>query len=103
MTNTFEGEVFVNANFTDNITLADYVTQLVPQFNESQIQATVARYTNIGLDTVLDQAIGVMGECKLQIALCLRHARIYRKAIFICPTYSLLENFNGPSFKVTLP
>ena len=66
MTNTFEGEIFVNANFTDNITLTDYVAELVPQFDESQIQAVVAQYTDIGLDTVLEQAIGVMGECKFQ-------------------------------------
>jgi hypothetical protein len=48
----------------DNITLADYVAQLVPQFNESQIKATVAQYTGIGLETVFNQSAGIMGECE---------------------------------------
>ena len=62
--NSFEGTDFVNENFTDNSTLEDYVAQLVPHFSEEQINATVAQYTNIGLETVFEQAGAVMGECK---------------------------------------
>ena len=46
------------------MSLFDYVTQLVPQFTDQQIQETVAQYTHIpGVDTVTDQAIAIMGEC----------------------------------------
>ena len=44
--------------------LTNYVTQLFPHFNDKQIQDTVAQYTGIGLDTVNDQAVGIMGECQ---------------------------------------
>lgn len=63
MTNTFEGTIFVNPNISEEITVEDYVTQLFPLFNQEQIKATVAQYTGIGLNTVNDQAIGIMGEC----------------------------------------
>lgn len=63
MTNTFEGTIFVNPNFTAEMTVEDYVTQLFPLFDQEQINATVAQYTGIGLNTVNDQAIGIMGEC----------------------------------------
>ena len=64
MTNAFEGTVFVNETIVDNMTLADYVAQLFPQFNDAQIEATVAQYTDIGLNSVYEQAISVMGECE---------------------------------------
>ena len=64
MTNQFEGTIFVNSTFSAEMTLSDYVAQLVPQFSQEQIQETVAQYTNVsGLETVNDQAIAVMGEC----------------------------------------
>ena len=65
MTNQFEGTTFVNATFSAEMTITDYVTQLVPQFNEQQIQEAVAQYTNVpGLNSVNDQAIAIMGECE---------------------------------------
>ncbi|KAI5117712.1 hypothetical protein M0805_003201 [Coniferiporia weirii] len=82
VTNTFEGRVFVDANITSNTSLSDYTSQLFPAFGESQIEATVRQYTDIGLDTVFGQAVAVMGE-----------------SIFICPTYALLNAFKGRSFK----
>ena len=63
MTNTFEGRIFVNANFLTQMDITTYVTQLFPLFDEKQIQDTVDQYTGIGLDTVNDQAIAIMGEC----------------------------------------
>lgn len=36
----------------------------MPQFNERQIQQTVNEYTGIGLNTVYDQAVAIMGECE---------------------------------------
>ncbi|EJD07869.1 alpha/beta-hydrolase [Fomitiporia mediterranea MF3/22] len=82
VTNAFEGTVFVNANFSAQMTATDYVTQLFPLFNQAQIEETVQQYTNIGLNTVNDQAIAIMGE-----------------SIFICPTYRLLSAFPGRSHK----
>ena len=64
MTNTFEGRIFVNSAFSSQMELKNYVTQLFPQFNDKQLQDTVAQYTGIGLDTVNDQAVGIMGECQ---------------------------------------
>ena len=64
MTNAFEGTIFVNETIVDNMTLADYVAQLFPQFNDAQIAATVAQYTDIGLISVYEQAGAVMGECE---------------------------------------
>ena len=64
MTNPFEGPPFVNPNFSAQMTVTDYVTQLFPLFNERQIHGAVQQYTNIGLNTVNDQAGAIMGECK---------------------------------------
>ncbi|KAH8113825.1 cephalosporin esterase [Phellopilus nigrolimitatus] len=82
VTNTFEGTIFVNSTFSEEMSITDYVTQLFPLFNETQINETVSQYTGIGLDTVNDQAIGIMGE-----------------SIFICPTYLLLNAFQGRARK----
>ena len=38
MTNTFEGSIFVSSTIEANQTVTDYVTQLMPQFNEKQVQ-----------------------------------------------------------------
>lgn len=64
MTNTFEGGLFVNPNFSAQATLADFVAQLFPLFNDDQIQATLQVYENTALQTVTDQTIAVMGECE---------------------------------------
>ena len=63
--NAFEGTLFINETVVANMTLSDYVAQLVPQFDKVQIDATVAQYNNIGLVTIADQAAAVLGECKL--------------------------------------
>ena len=66
MTNQFEGTIFVNATFSAEMTLTDYVTQLGPQFSTAQIEQAVQIYSTIpGIDDVNDQAIAVMGECEL--------------------------------------
>ena len=68
MTNAFEGGIFVNSNFSEVMTVTDYVTQLFPLFNQAQINEAVRQYTNVsGLETVNDQAIAIMGECKRSI------------------------------------
>ena len=101
MTNTFEGSIFVSSTIEANQTVTDYVTQLMPQFNEKQIQEAVKTYTGIGLDTVFDQAVGIMGECKLHYGETFLNIYLtFHKAIFICPTYLLLDAFPGRSHKV---
>lgn len=64
VTNSFEGTIFVNANFSAQMTVTDYVTQLFPEFNETQINDTASLYNNIStLHTTNDKASGIMGEC----------------------------------------
>ncbi|KAI0688126.1 cephalosporin esterase [Cytidiella melzeri] len=83
VTNTFEGTLFVDANFSAEMTVAEYVTQLFPDFNENEVNDAVAQYSNVSsLDTTIDKTIAIMGE-----------------SIFICPTYLLLQSFKGPAFK----
>lgn len=63
MTNTFEGRTFVNSGVISEMNITNYVSQLFPQFNDKQIQDTVAQYTGAGLGTAFDQAVAIMGEC----------------------------------------
>lgn len=54
----------MNPNFTAEQTVSDYVAQLFPNFNESQIEQTAAQYNNVStLTTTNDKAIAIMGEC----------------------------------------
>lgn len=72
VTNSFEGNVFVNATtFTNaSFTLPDYVTQLFPRLDASQIQDVVAAYSNVSdLPTILSQAEAVMGESEPSLSL----------------------------------
>ena len=65
MTNSFEGNIFVNPSVFENTsyTLTDYVSSLFSQMDESQIQQTVDIYSNVSdLPDVLSQAEAVMGE-----------------------------------------
>lgn len=65
MTNSYEGNIFVNASAFDNTsyTLTDYVSSLFSLMNEAQIQQTVEIYSNVSdLPDVLSQAEAVMGE-----------------------------------------
>lgn len=100
VTNTFEGTIFVNSNFSAQLTVQDYVAQMFPQFNQEQITAAAAQYTNDrALATNNDKDIGIMGECTyLPLSSDESHASFL--AIFICPTYLLLQSFRGPAFKV---
>lgn len=63
VTNAFEGAIFVNASAAAASTLSDYVTQLFPELGPQQIAAAVTQYTGVPGETVLEQAIAVMGEC----------------------------------------
>ncbi|KZP16273.1 alpha beta-hydrolase [Athelia psychrophila] len=83
MTNTFEGSIFVDANPpVTNIT--EYAQNLFPLLTPAQTTTVAKEYAKYSstLPTVEDQAIAIMGE-----------------AIFICPTYYLLQAFKGTAYK----
>ena len=64
MNNQFEGRIFVNQNFTTNITTANYVQTLFPGLSAAQSRAVASLYQGIGFNTVFDQVVQVMGDCE---------------------------------------
>ncbi|KAH9481796.1 putative secreted lipase [Psilocybe cubensis] len=83
VTNTFEGVAFVNQATANTVQVADYASQLFPNFTPQQAQAVAAQYA--GLGTNIFQVNAIMGE-----------------SIFICPTYFLLRAFGGAGFKASI-
>ncbi|KAJ8692186.1 hypothetical protein PTI98_009521 [Pleurotus ostreatus] len=80
VTNTHEGNSFVDQSTAATVTAADYALRLFPSIGAVNA-ATVARlYSGVGAP--IDQANAIMGE-----------------SIFICPTYFMLNAFPGTSFK----
>ncbi|EIW78157.1 alpha beta-hydrolase [Coniophora puteana RWD-64-598 SS2] len=83
MTNTHEGNVFVN--YAETLNTTSYVENLFPLLPESSVQQVVSAYANYtvgpgggpAVGDVLGQAIGIMGE-----------------SIFYCPSYYLLDAFS---------
>ena len=63
VTNSFEGTIFVEPLVALG-TVEDYITNLVPTLNTSQVNTLAAAYLDAGLDGTLNQAIAVMGECQ---------------------------------------
>jgi hypothetical protein len=59
MTNSHEGNIFVNQSTT--LDIADYVKTLFPNFGSAQVAGAVTMYQNQGSN--VDQANLVMGEC----------------------------------------
>ncbi|KAH7906562.1 Alpha/Beta hydrolase protein [Hygrophoropsis aurantiaca] len=76
--NSHEGNDFVNPNETLSIT--DYVSQLFPDLTSVQVQQAAYLYSSFG--SPLNQAYEVMGD-----------------TILVCPTYFLLEAFQGRAYK----
>ena len=62
VTNTFEGTIFVDQNTSATVQVADYVSQLFPNFGNPEINAAAAQYA--GLGTNIFQVDAIMGECK---------------------------------------
>ncbi|KDQ25027.1 hypothetical protein PLEOSDRAFT_1047807 [Pleurotus ostreatus PC15] len=80
VTNTHEGNSFVDQSTAATVTAADYALRLFPSIGAANA-ATIARlYAGVGAP--IDQANAIMGE-----------------SIFICPTYFMLNAFPGTSFK----
>ncbi|KAJ7732174.1 Alpha/Beta hydrolase protein [Mycena metata] len=80
VTNTFEGTDFVDQSTGATANATQYALNLFPDFGPAQADKVGALYA--GLGTPLFQENAIQGE-----------------SIFICPTYFLLNAFNGRSFK----
>ncbi|KAJ7625361.1 alpha beta-hydrolase [Mycena polygramma] len=78
VTNTNEGVIFVDQNAEYDV--AQYANNLFPLFGAKESNATASIYKSLG--SPLDQVNLIMAE-----------------AIFICPTYLLLDAFPGQSYK----
>jgi hypothetical protein len=65
ITNTFEGDMFVDQKTSATVQVADYVSQLFPNFNLQEINAAAAQYA--GLGTNIFQVNAIMSECELSI------------------------------------
>ncbi|KAF7365125.1 Carboxylic ester hydrolase [Mycena venus] len=76
--NTNEGILFVNQSVEHNV--AEYVRNLFPLFGAEESNTAAVAYASLG--SPLDQVNVIMGE-----------------AIFVCPTFLLLDAFPGASWK----
>ena len=63
VTNAFEGDIFVNQNTSDTVEVADYVSQLFPNFGRKEVEGVVEQYE--GLGTNIFKVNAIMGECEL--------------------------------------
>ena len=63
VTNSFEGNIFVNQKTSATVQVADYVSQLFPNFGHREIDAAAAQYA--GLGTNIFQMEAIVGECEL--------------------------------------
>ncbi|KAF7335495.1 Carboxylic ester hydrolase [Mycena venus] len=80
VTNTFEGDDFVNQNTGATANATQYALDLFPDFGPAQADKVGQLYA--GLGTPLFQENAIQGE-----------------SIFICPTYFILGAFRGRAFK----
>ncbi|PFH46775.1 hypothetical protein AMATHDRAFT_50801 [Amanita thiersii Skay4041] len=80
VTNTNEGDSFVNHNIVDAMSTADYIAQLFPHFGQAEIDRAVRQYA--GLGTNIERAAAIFGE-----------------AILICPSYLLLQASGNKAYK----
>ena len=79
-TNTFEGNMFVDQNTSATVQVADYVSQLFPNFSARETNAAVTQYA--GLGTNIFQVNAIMGECELSLSQCMEY--LEEAADFVC-------------------
>jgi hypothetical protein len=96
VTNTFEGTGFVDQSVS--VTASNYSLELFPRFGGLQALSVRALYSGLGTD--LFQVNAVQGECECFLLLLNTVLNSNHSAIFICPTYYLLNAFHGRAFKV---
>lgn len=100
--NAFEGNDFVNPAFTAQQTLKQYVELLFPYFDSELVSATVGQYSGLENGNVTEQAFLVMGDGEvLWYDLLLAPWLMVLVAIFVCPSYAMMQGFKGPSFRVS--
>jgi hypothetical protein len=63
VTNTNEGNIFVNQTFGETLDVATYANLLYPFLTDEEVQGVVDTYNGTG--STLDQLNLIMGECKL--------------------------------------
>ncbi|THV05677.1 alpha/beta-hydrolase [Dendrothele bispora CBS 962.96] len=85
ISNAFEGTIFTDPNVTS---LTEFVKSLFPTLSEETVTDVVETYS--GSNSTADTSV-------FDIA-----AQIYGESTFICPTYYLLDAFQGLSYKVGL-
>jgi hypothetical protein len=85
--------------------VTDFIRQEFPFLSIQQVNKAASYYTalDVILPGPLDQSIAVLGECVYD-CLCLNEIIVFHAfpAIFICPTYFLLNAFDGKSWKVSI-
>jgi hypothetical protein len=96
VTNPNEGVDFVNQGVST--TAAEYSLNVFPGLSAAQARIIGALYASQGSD--LSQVNLVQGECESIYKFRNTVAPIHLSAIFICPTYYLLNAFKGRAFKV---
>ncbi|KAF7424781.1 hypothetical protein PC9H_010092 [Pleurotus ostreatus] len=80
VTNTHEGNGFVNQSTAGTVTAADYALRLFPDLGTANAAAAARLYAPVGAP--IDQANAIMGE-----------------SIFVCPSYFMLNAFPAASYK----
>ncbi|KAJ8468530.1 hypothetical protein ONZ45_g17210 [Pleurotus djamor] len=80
VTNSHEGNVFVDQSTAPTVMAADYASRLFPGVGMDQAYTITRLYADVG--SPIDQANAIMSE-----------------AIFLCPSYAMLRAFPGRSFK----
>ncbi|THV05688.1 alpha/beta-hydrolase [Dendrothele bispora CBS 962.96] len=84
ITNAFEGVIFTDPNVTN---LTEYVKSLYPTLSEDTVTSVVETYSGSNSTGAADTSV-------FDIA-----AQIRSESTFICPTYYLLDAFQGRSYK----
>ncbi|KAI0029565.1 alpha/beta-hydrolase [Vararia minispora EC-137] len=84
VTNAHEGDIFTNPAqiLANNFTLEEYISELFPRMDSKSIQQASALYSKVNTGDITAQAADVYGE-----------------AIFVCPSFFILEAAKSPAWK----
>ncbi len=88
----------MNASTADTVVVSDYISELFPRLSPENVEAASLLYSNLG--SPIDQVIAIMNDSKISRPGCNNIDAQRLAAIFVCPTYYLLESFDGRAFKV---
>ncbi|KAJ8692162.1 hypothetical protein PTI98_009500 [Pleurotus ostreatus] len=96
MTNTCEGNDFVDQRTAGTVTAADYTLRLFPYIGIANAANAARLYAGVGAP--IDQAWGRVDPRNDLFTVLIYDAHLH-EAIFICPTYFMLNAFPGTSYK----